>query len=358
MSAEQRKVRIQDIADRAGVSAMTVSLALRNSPKIPPATCDRIKRLAEQMGYRPNPLISALMANMRAGRRRKEDLVLGFVSAFTTRDHWQAIPIYQRYFEGASERAHSLGFQLQPFWMGAPEMTPDRFSEILSARGIPGMIICPIPQPGGSLSLAWERFASVALGYSLGDPHLHRACSNQFHTMMTAMTNLARLGYRRIGLCMLAGDDRRTDHNRIAPYLYHYYQVFDSPHLPVGLFEDWSDKGMFLEWVRETQPEAIITTRAFLRDWLLEAGLRIPEDIGLVLLDVFESDFPCAGIDQRSETVGAAAADLLTGQLYRNERGIPGEPKTTLIEGRWVEGPTVREVGKADVRGVGAAQRK
>jgi LacI family transcriptional regulator len=335
---------MQDIADRAGVSVMTVSLALRDSPKISPATCDRIKRLAEQMGYRPNPLISALMANMRAGQKRTDKLVLGFVSAFSTSDHWQEIAIYRQYFEGAAQRANSLGFQLQHFWLGASGMTPERFSEILVNRGIPGLVICPIPNPGGSLPLTWERFASVALGYSLGTPQLHRACSHQFHAVMTAMSNLARLGYRRIGLCMLAGDDRRTDHSRIAPYLYHYYQVFQRPHLPIGLFEDWSDRKKFLEWVRDTQPDAIIATREFLRDWLSEAGIRVPEDIGLVLLDVVDSGAPCAGIEHRSQTVGATAIDLLIGQLYRNDRGIPAEPKTTLIEGSWVDGPTVREV--------------
>lgn len=45
---------MQDLAALAGVSAITVSRALRDSPSVTPATRERIKALAEQAGYRFN----------------------------------------------------------------------------------------------------------------------------------------------------------------------------------------------------------------------------------------------------------------------------------------------------------------
>ncbi len=53
-------VSIKDIASRAGTSNVTVSLALRDSPKISQARRAQIKALAKEMGYRVNPLARAM----------------------------------------------------------------------------------------------------------------------------------------------------------------------------------------------------------------------------------------------------------------------------------------------------------
>ena len=47
-------VRLKDIAQRAGVSIMTISKALRDAPDVSAATKTRIKLLAQQMGYVPD----------------------------------------------------------------------------------------------------------------------------------------------------------------------------------------------------------------------------------------------------------------------------------------------------------------
>ena len=53
---------MQDIAKAAGVGKATVSLALRNDPRLRPQTCRRIQKIARQMGYRTNATIASLMA--------------------------------------------------------------------------------------------------------------------------------------------------------------------------------------------------------------------------------------------------------------------------------------------------------
>jgi hypothetical protein len=58
----------------------------------------------------------------------------------------------------------------------------------------------------------------------------------------------------------------------------------------------------------------------------------------------------CAGIDQSGERVGAAAVDLVVEQLHANEFGRPPNPKTVLIEGRWVPGKTAPGPGHAAVK--------
>ncbi|WP_415909533.1 LacI family DNA-binding transcriptional regulator [Oleiharenicola sp. Vm1] len=46
---------LEDVAKRAGVHRSTVSLALRNSPRIRPEVRARIQQIAHEMHYRVNP---------------------------------------------------------------------------------------------------------------------------------------------------------------------------------------------------------------------------------------------------------------------------------------------------------------
>jgi LacI family transcriptional regulator len=77
--------------------------------------------------------------------------------------------------------------------------------------------------------------------------------------------------------------------------------------------------------------------------WLRRLGKQIPRDVGFAMVN-WGPDRDCAGVDQNNRAVGAAAVDLVVGQLYRNECGIPEVAKVVQVESRWVDGPTVRKV--------------
>ena len=55
------KVRLKDIARATGYSTNTVSLALRDSVRLPHATRERIRRVASDLDYFPNVLAQALV---------------------------------------------------------------------------------------------------------------------------------------------------------------------------------------------------------------------------------------------------------------------------------------------------------
>lgn len=58
-------VSLQHIAVKAGVTKGTVSLALRNHPRISAATPVRVQAVAAELGYRPNPAVAAWMSHRR-----------------------------------------------------------------------------------------------------------------------------------------------------------------------------------------------------------------------------------------------------------------------------------------------------
>ena len=182
-----RQATLQDVAVAAGVHRTTVSLALRDHPRIPAATRERIKAIAGRLGYRINPLVAALMQTRRLGRSERH-VTLAFVTNYPTRFGWRP-KHHDRpdYFPGATRRAHELGYKLEDFWLREPGMTPARFCRILAARGINGLLIARLPPDQHALDLEWNRFSCVALGMTLRSPVLHHVTENHFDTVAQAM---------------------------------------------------------------------------------------------------------------------------------------------------------------------------
>jgi len=59
-----RRTTVYDVAQAAGVSAITVSRAL-NGGSCSPATRERVRQAARQLGYQPNPAAQALASGKR-----------------------------------------------------------------------------------------------------------------------------------------------------------------------------------------------------------------------------------------------------------------------------------------------------
>ena len=57
---KQRRTSLKDLADRLGVSIATVSRALRNSHEVGEEMTQKVKSLAKELNYRPNPFAQSL----------------------------------------------------------------------------------------------------------------------------------------------------------------------------------------------------------------------------------------------------------------------------------------------------------
>jgi LacI family transcriptional regulator len=77
------------------------------------------------------------------------------------------------------------------------------------------------------------------------------------------------------------------------------------------------------------------------KKWLDLLSLQVPDDIGLACL-AKPTRTAYAGIDEYGEAIGATAVELVAAQIYRNEFGPPSIPKTTMIEGHWTAGATIK----------------
>ena len=338
---------MKDIANEAGVSTSTVCRALNSNPQIPEATRKRIQAVSDKLGYRPDPLLSAYASRRRGGKLDADITTIGYLTNFASRDEWRENTFYRLCYKGMEERAERMGYRVEHFWLGEPGMGAERLSHILYHRGILGLCVAPMPQVREPLILDWERFSSVTVGYSVMSPILHRSTAHHFHAIQEVIQRLYRYGYERVGLCLFSDTSRRVDElwlsgallaqeHRLSLEGYKEHN-FDTK---TFLFNDSTLKQV-PEWCAKEKLDVVISDNLIVMHTLEDSGISIPDEVAFTTLNWEEDDPHIAGINQRPENIGSAAMDILVGQIRRNERGIPEVPKTMMVEGVWVDGPSV-----------------
>ena len=332
---------IRDVARGAGLSHTTVALALRSDPRIPANTRRKVERAAAQLGYTPHSVVSNLMAQLRVLKVKSNPGVLGFITAWSTRDGWKESPNHRRFFAGVEQRSREKGYKVEVFWLREPGMTSLRMSQILRTRAIKGLILQSLPKAHGHLSLEWQHFAVVDKGLTITRPRLHRVISSHFEDMRLVMHHLRRFRYRRPGLALSADQSARVDRAWLAAYLLYQHDLPASDRVPALILESSEDARTLAHWYEEYHPEAILYTGLPVASWIADLGLRVPEQVGLVHLDWSKELGSLAGIDADPESLGVAAVDLLIGQLYANEYGLPQRAKIVAVDGRWVPGTSL-----------------
>lgn len=352
----ERRTTLADVARKAGVHVTTVSLALRNHPRLPPETRERLQQLAERMGYKPDPYLQALVAYRSKTMPRRNPPTLAYVTNWNTRFGWQKTTAHPQFYAGAQAKAIELGFKLEHFWMSEPGLTQARLNRILETRGINGLIIAShMRELDIALHFDWPHFSAVKIDYFPHEPGLHNVTNNQCSIVRLAMRHVIALGYRRIGFVMHRGWDHSVDHLWTAGYLCEQATLNPEERMPMLLFPDaepveaWMNESKshvvaptsaFQRWYKKYKPEVVISKASFVQPCLAELGLKVPQDVSLV--DVFLEDATgkMAGVRQNHDQVGALAVEILAGQLHHNKYGVPEIPTTTFVEGTWFDGST------------------
>lgn len=337
----------RQIAAAAGVSQTTVSFALRNNPKISISVRDRVRRIARSLGYRPNAYVATLMAHVRASRAPHQIATIGFIYTQPTRKAIHDDYVVCRYFTGARNRAADLGYGLDPFWLGDRNMSEKRLSMILAHRGIAGVVLGPLAFDtpsrfaGGHIHMDWSRLVTVALGRTIAEPEVDRACHDNFSAMLELMERLIGRGYRRIGLALHHKDDDRVNHLWLAGFLTRLHgQKLIAPLEPL-LAREWSYE-VFRSWYRENHPDCVISHGIITRLWLEKCDAAKRRKTGFATVSWNPSKIGLAGMYQNYERIGAMAINMVVGRLQRNEPGLPESPHSLLVKGRWVEGKSIR----------------
>ena len=331
---------LRDLARMAGCSAVTVSLALRNHPRISGKTRLKVQRLAQKHGYTCDPVVSTLMNRLRDSKRNRSVEKLGVLTWWNTPDGEKNHSLGQQSHYGITQRARSLGYEVEFFWAREPGMTAKRLTQILYTRSIRGIIMTTMARARGHVSLNWDHFAAVTLGYSILKPALHRATYSHYQGMIIALRSLRARGYRRVGFTNLILQEDMANDAWLSAYLGYHYRIEGKIKIPPLLIPSWN-KEKVAAWLKKFKPDVIVSNNTQPLLFMEEMGYRVPEDIGFASLDCMPEKLSYAGITQPRDRIAAKAVDLVVEQLENNEFGLPDVPKIVMVEGFWQDGPTV-----------------
>ncbi|WP_232766641.1 LacI family DNA-binding transcriptional regulator [Geminisphaera colitermitum] len=333
------RVTMLDVAHAAGCDRSTVSLALRHDRRIPEATRTRIAEIAERLGYRPHPLLSALGAARRARRppSLENGTTLAFIISANRKSH-----IRDEHVAGARAAAAAQGYSLETFVVGDAGLTAARLNTILLTRNIHGVIIAPLPEAHGHFDLEWEKFSVVVIEYTFTTPAFDRVVHDNYDGMRVALAHCRERALSRAGLVLTTvGHERTEGLNGAAFWLEQKAAPQQLAAIPPLYLPEW-DAETFTAWRRRHGVEAVITSSSLMEQihaLLRSESVEVPGKVSLININCMPTD-RISGIEQNNTGIGANAVRMVIDKLNRNDLGIPALRQTVLIPGRWREGKT------------------
>ena len=331
-SLRMEKVTMAEVAQQLGVAPSTVSRALRGDTRIGEKMREKVRKTADQLGYRPNPLVSALMA-----QRENRAGTIALVTDYNDPAGWEGKDVCRWEYEGIAQRADELGFQLEIFALSEHGGSLTELEKVLLARGIRGVLLGFSRARTDTTQFTEDRFALAGLSAYFRNVPVDRANFHGLFNVRLALDELRALGFKKTGLVVPERNNRISGYHwsggfldwqlrhdgadRCAPYLHH---------------EDTTAED-FYQWLDKEAPDSLIVYKTPVQTYLAKRGIRIPKDITVAALYRTKRERQTMpGIDGNLQAVGAAAFDLVVERLNVNRTGLPEDPKEVLIKGKWI----------------------
>jgi len=338
------QVSQREVANRLGISVATVSMALRDHPRIPVPTRERVKRMAEEMGYLPVPLLRNFSHYGRTKRRPPKLLALGWINAWPEPEKLAKHHEYGGYWRGASQAAFEMGYHLEEFRLH-PQITLKELNQRLRTQDFRGLLLPPDGDPEALKPFPWEKYHVVSLSHHVATPATHLVGPDRVGNCSLAFEMMRNRGYRRIGFLTRQFPEKPRDNLSIAGFLSTQWTLPEKETMPVFTLEDHPLPHQLSQWVAAHRPDAILTDVPDAALLLKQAGLRVPQDVGLAFCCPSQTA-GSAGIDCHPEEVGRLGLEML-------KRAIGGYMDRELkirvtVNGHWRNGRTLPVRSKGD----------
>ncbi len=335
-----RRITQQDIAKKLGLDKSTVSLALRNHAGISADTRERVRVVAEKLGYRPDPALSMLARQRWAGHQMGSGAAL----AYLVDSRMENAPQHRRFLAAARARAEQRGYLLHEFDL-AGYASVKTVSRVLYHRGIRGLLVPQFEYTNGPgiLDMSVENFTVVGLDVGWVTTRFHFVAPDRFAGTRQVWAEVVARGYRRIGGAILSHSPRAVDDaTRYGASVAAQAELLGTrARLPL-LTSDPNDRDAFLRWLDKHKPEAVVCFISRIYEWIRASGRRVPEDIALAALSVYPNETPeLTGILRPVNEIGAVGVDVLIAAMNENEWGVPPMQRKLLLEPFWHEGTTL-----------------
>ncbi|MFA5258234.1 MAG: LacI family DNA-binding transcriptional regulator, partial [Opitutales bacterium] len=189
---------IKEIAKRSGFSPSTISYALRDNPRIPAQTREKIKTIAKDMGYQRDAHLGQLMAHLKSKRRSAQTCPIAWINSSGNPSHWHDTPWAGEFYQSAQARAKEQGFAMSEIWAHDQKIPNSRLDEVLKARGTQGLILStPLRDQDWIHWIDWNSYATVILDEPQALPQFDHVYALYCSNMRTALEQVFARGYKR-----------------------------------------------------------------------------------------------------------------------------------------------------------------
>lgn len=317
--AVKKKVTIRDIAHQLDLSAMTVSLALRDHPRISAPTKERVRAAMKELNYEPNQVARALATG-------KSNLIGVIVPNSSD-------PYYAEVIRAIEDAARAAGYHVL-LANGSYEM--ESYSErvkdmiALHMRGIiaaPPFISEKPKLPPFWQDLLHSDFDVVLINRQLKPPIFHQVAADYKDGVRMVVEKLAELGHCRVAYisgqpAMLPIRQRLAAFKRCAKKcgLEEDPKLFEIAELS---FAGGYEAGQRLWESLQEKPTAIVTfsdvVAVGLLRWLDVSGIAVPAEVSVASFDgTVISEFThrtLSTVYTPMYEIGRQAFDLLLGAM-------------------------------------------
>ena len=278
MTKTRHRTSLKDLAQQLGVSIATVSRALHSSPEIGKEMQQRVKELAKQLNYRPNPFAQSL--------RKEAPKMIGVVVPNLVTHYYAAV------LDGIEDEALRAGYSVISANSHEDSQAEVNAVDNFISLHVEGIIAC-LAQDTTDYShfeeLADMGIPLVFFGRTCLTDRFSTVTANGDEAAQQATQHLIETGSRRIAF--IGGPNhldmvRRRKHG--------YLEALRDNRIPIDrtlvvcekIDYDWALKATTALLCRDDRPDAIvafndiITFAAFTA--IKQAGLRIPDDVALI----------------------------------------------------------------------------
>ncbi|MDN4609393.1 LacI family DNA-binding transcriptional regulator [Arthrobacter burdickii] len=330
---------IDDVAAHLGVSTATVSRALRGLPGVAEETRARVNSTAKELGYVPSSSASGLAS----GRT----MAMGVLVPVIDRWYFSAV------LEGVDRQLRAAGYDLILFSLGGDGVNRDRvFHRSILRKRIDALLVMSMHLTEEERKAVQQlEYPNIVVGGAVeGVRHVG---IDDAKAARDAVEHLIGLGHTRIAH-MRGGGSFDIDFQVPRIRQQAFQQVMEDHGLPVR--EDWSAFGDFRFTTSRVsalalladpanRPTAVFCSSDEMAFGVLKAaaelGIDVPGELSVIGIDDHEFSEPMGltTIRQDPEDQGAYAAELLLGELLRNEPADYPPPRPHLLVERHSTGP-------------------
>jgi len=321
---------MKDIARDLGISQATVSKVLREHPDIGETTRQRVLQRVKELDYQPNPLARSLVT----GR----SYLIGLIAPSLLH------PFFAEIARALSSAIRDKGYSLI---VSSSEEDPELESEEISrllGRRLDALVIAS----SSSSIVQLQRMESKGQSFVLIDRDLAGVSANYVgindeKAGRLATEHLIDMGCHRVA--HIRGQDNSTGIGRFEGYrqaLRHRGLPYSEDYVVRRNYVDTETtrqgmEAMRLLLERDPKPDGVFCFNDPLAigamTTILEAGLRIPEDIALIGCGNLPNNdclrVPLSSIDQQSQLIGQRAAELVLSLIEAKQ--IP-RARTIILE--------------------------